>query len=143
MDILRLKNKDIKDLERKTVLGIVIAEPGAMGDPGGFDIICEKDGGIVIYKNNYVYGNFDSDAFLKHMRLSELQLGDEQNIPKGWKWLYFGAGNHMVVRKKLGKLICDKYGGTHRGAAYVNRFIDAEEYVTTGKLSPWDENQDY
>ena len=100
--ISEICNSDLKKETFKDAQFIMIAEGGAMGEPGA---VCIVTAGGNIFHCNYVYGD---------VKLSELtdtipvlkawdagMFGEYSSVPDGWHCEYLGAGNHLLIRNDV------------------------------------------
>ena len=105
MDIIQINTDDIATLHYEEIMVFMLAECGAMGEPGAVNIITQEDQGPHIYHANYCFGDFDMDKLAEVF--TPLQtfncgiFGDVSGIASGWNHVYLGAGNHLLVRDKL------------------------------------------
>ncbi len=78
-----------------------IAEDGAMGSPGDVTIITKHG---ECFNFNYILSDISfNDILTLFPPLNEFEsfLGDVFSIPKGWKHIYMGAGNHLLVSDEI------------------------------------------
>ena len=104
-----LCNADLNKAVFKNVMFFALAESGAMGEPGGV-LFYVKSGEL--YHMNYIYGDVNMDKVEKLFPvLSECKFGTfgiDSLIPEGWKYLYMGAGNHLIVNGSVFEKFIDK-----------------------------------
>lgn len=102
MQIYEMNTKDIKKLRYKDIMFFMLAEGGAMGEPGAINIITKGINGIQVLHANYCYGDFDMDKLAEVF--TPLQtfdcgiFGNVSGVAPGWNHAYLGAGNHLLVR---------------------------------------------
>lgn len=105
MQIYEMNTKDIKKLHYKGIMFFMLAEGGAMGEPGAVNIICNSKHGVQVLHANYCYGDFDMDKLAEIF--TPLQtfdcgiFGDVAGVAPGWHHVYLGAGNHLLVRDSV------------------------------------------
>ena len=107
---LDLCNADINKAVFKNVIFFSIAESGAMGEPG--DVLFYVKSGE-LYHFNYIYG----DVNIKKVEemfpvLTECKfgiLGINSQVPKGWKYISLGMGNHLIMKENVYELFMDKF----------------------------------
>lgn len=97
-----LCNADLNQATFKNVVFFALAEPGAMGNPGGI-LFYVKSGEL--YYMNYMYTDVDIKKVEKLFpTLAECDFGMseiESNVPVGWKYVYMGMGNHLIMREEV------------------------------------------
>ena len=98
-------NADIAKLQYDDIMVVALGESGAMGEPGALNIICKKRGKVKAYHVNFCYGDFDMDkfaqAFIPLQTFDCGVFGDVSGVAEGWKHIYMGAGNHLLVRDTI------------------------------------------
>lgn len=117
LDEERIEKEEIDSMlciDIESVLVVHFADAGAQGEPGCFEIICCTENGVKVLHGNYVYGKIKIDEIfekLPMLRSLDSRTGDlpypfggRVNIPRGWKYMYMGAMNHLFCRD----LIADK-----------------------------------
>lgn len=76
----------------------MFAESGAMGEPGCITWFL-GDGSQ--YHGNYCFGDVEltklEKAFPVFAECSFGILGPASQVPEGWKYVYLGMGNHLIV----------------------------------------------
>jgi hypothetical protein len=79
------------------IVAFSFAQPGAMGVPGGVEII-DSDGWL--YQTNWCDGDLSLDHLLEVVPvLKDCKIGvSGHRAPEGWAPVYLGAGNHLTVR---------------------------------------------
>lgn len=112
-----IKIEEITDLERldiNEIIAVHFAEAGAQGDPGCVEIIYYPYSGPQLLYGNYVNGNLRMEEAVKKLPvLRSLDIIREclypfqikEPIPKGWKYMYMGALNHIFARDFLAERI--------------------------------------
>lgn len=102
MQIYEMNTKDIKKLRYKDIMFFMLAEGGAMGEPGAVNIITKGKNDIQILHANYCYGDFDMDklaeVFIPLQTFDCGIFGNVSGVAPGWNHVYLGAGNHLLVR---------------------------------------------
>lgn len=101
MQICQIGTADIKHLHSKDIRMVMLAESGAMGEPGVVVIVEKQKSGVRVSHANYCYGDFDMDKFAKVFTpLQTLDcglFGCATGIASGWHHVDLGAGNHLLV----------------------------------------------
>lgn len=102
MQIYEMNTKDIKKLHYKDIMLFMLAEGGAMGEPGAVNIITKGKNDIQILHANYCYGDFDMDklaeVFIPLQTFDCGIFGNVSGVAPGWNHVYLGVGNHLLVR---------------------------------------------
>lgn len=96
-----LTNKSAASLSVNDVYFVSISESGAMGDSGVITVISLENKQIVVRKGNFVSGKIDLNTFKKAFPPLSNYSFDEPESPLGWKLVYMGAGNHLLVRQNV------------------------------------------
>lgn len=131
MNTLPVKKNDLNKTFFSDVLFFMIAEGGAMGEPGAVKFI-KEDGNL--YSFNYVFGDYKYEDIVKAFpplgKCSFGLFGIESHVPDGWEYVNLGMGNHLIVKTsvypKFKKLI-SKYQSM--GEVYQNWIKHAEEIM--------------
>lgn len=101
MQICQIGTADIKHLHSKDIRMVMLAEGGAMGEPGAVVIVEKQKSDVRISHANYCYDDFDMDKFAKVFTpLQTLDcglFGRATGIAPGWHHVDLGAGNHLLV----------------------------------------------
>lgn len=101
MQICQIGTADIKHLHSKDIQMVMLAEGGAMGEPGAVVIVEKQKSGVRISHANYCYDDFDMDKFARVFTpLQTLDcglFGRATGIVPGWHHVDLGAGNHLLV----------------------------------------------
>ena len=101
MQICQIGTADIKHLHSKDIQMVMLAEGGAMGEPGAVVIVEKQKSDVRISHANYCYDDFDMDKFAK--MFTPLQtfdcglFGHATSIAPGWHHVDLGAGNHLLL----------------------------------------------
>lgn len=101
IQICQIGTEDIKHLHGKDIRMVMLAEGGAMGEPGAVVIVEKQKGGVRVSHANYCYESFDMDKLAKVF--TPLQafdcglFGHATGIASGWHHVGLGAGNHLLV----------------------------------------------
>ena len=101
MQICQIGTADIKHLHSKDIQMVMLAEGGAMGEPGAVVIVEKQKSDVRISHANYCYDDFDMDKFAK--MFTPLQtfdcglFGHATGIAPGWHHVDLGAGNHLLL----------------------------------------------
>ena len=107
---LDLCNADINKAVFKNVMFFSIAEGGAMGEPGGVLFYVESG---ELYHFNYVYGDVDIKKVEEMFpTLTECKFGlfgIDSQVPKGWKYVSLGMGNHLIMKENVYEQFMDKF----------------------------------
>lgn len=134
-----IKNNQINSINPKEVIAFKIAGDGAMGEPGEINIFINGADEITVARCNYVYGDFDIDAFLKFMEdkgekdFVACLISDK--IPKEWKHVYMGMGNNLCMRNAYFQQVQEKYADMIDSDIYGTYYSDMIEIMRTGKIS--------
>lgn len=100
--ISEICNSDLKKETFKDAQFIMIAEGGAMGEPGA---VCIVTAGGNIFHCNYVYGDVNlsklTDAIPVLKEWDAGMFGEYSSVPDGWHCEYLGAGNHLIIRNDV------------------------------------------
>ena len=118
-----------------------------MGESGAITVISLENKQIVIRKGNFVSGNIDLNTFKTAFPPRSNYSFDEPESPLGWKFVYMGAGNHLLVHQSVypdfekkikPKNPVSKVLGLLNGSAIVgtyNRWFEAAIYILNEKYS--------
>lgn len=91
-------NEDLKKAAFVSTQFIMIAEGGAMGEPG--TVLIVTAGGSV-FRCNYVFGDIDFRKLCRAIPILKNWdaglFGDYDETPNGWHCEYLGAGNHLLI----------------------------------------------
>lgn len=102
MQINQINTKDIESLQYEDIMFFMLAEGGAMGEPGAVNIIMTGEDGVQICHGNYCYGDLDmdklADVFIPLQTFNCGIFGQASGIAPGWNHISLGAGNHLLVR---------------------------------------------
>ena len=94
--IYQICNEDLKKAAFTNAQFIMIAEGGAMGEPGAVNIVTA---GGSVFHCNYVFGDIDFRKLCKAIPvLKDWEVGmfdDYEESLNGWRGGYLGAGNHV------------------------------------------------
>ena len=97
-----MRKNELTSNTLKDTLFFSLAEGGAMGEPGGINVITSDK---KMYHFNYVYG--DTDITTIQMAFPTLEkcefgmFGIDSKVPKGWNYVNLGAGNHLIVADSI------------------------------------------
>ena len=133
---IELKKDDIKKELFTNIAFMSVAEPGAMGAPGEI-IIYNMDGKS--YYFNYVYDEINVEVIHKAIPIiKECYFSfAKKKYPDGWKFMYLGFGNNLLIREELyanfSKLIgdvspADAYGKWEEAAEEILKEINGGVY---------------
>ncbi|MBR2861326.1 MAG: hypothetical protein IKB86_05765 [Clostridia bacterium] len=102
MKKVELEQKDLEEKQFYKILFFMIAEGGAMGEPGAINFITD-DG--TLYHLNYVFGGFNIQDVIKAFpMIAECEFGlfgFDSKVPKDWNYVNLGMGNHLIVKTKV------------------------------------------
>lgn len=117
-----LCNADLNKATFKNVMFFSLAEPGAMGEPGGI-LFYVKSGEL--YHLNYVYADVDIKKVEKFFpTLTECHFGIfgiDSEVPEGWKYISLGMGNHLIMRDEVYQEFMDEFPEeTESSIIYMN-----------------------
>lgn len=97
--IIEISIENLKSIPLEDVRFIMMAEGGAMGEPGAVYIVADGDN---VFHCNYVYHDIkfsDIEEALPMLKESKFGLfGIDSITPKGWNYVNLGMGNHLIVR---------------------------------------------
>ena len=134
MKIIELERENLNKEFFENVLFFMIAEGGAMGEPGAIKFI-KTDGNL--YHLNYVFGDFKIEEVLVAFPvLGECDFGMfgmDSKIPEGWNYVNLGMGNYLIVKSEVFppfKKLIRKYKSA--GEVYQN-WIDHADYIINSK----------
>ena len=94
--ITEIKNQDLKKKAFINAQFILMAEYGAMGEPGKILIITS---GGSIFHGNYYMGDIDFDRLCRSVPV--IKAWSDDILPDNWAYQYLGAGNHLLIRKDV------------------------------------------
>ncbi len=96
-DIIEITESNYKGYCGIDIAAFSFAQPGAMGEPGGVEII---DAQGWFYHTNYCYGDISYEQLLEVVPvLKDCKIGIAgQQVPEGWKAVYLGFGNHLTIK---------------------------------------------
>lgn len=102
MKKIELAKKDLtKELSEK-IWFFMLAEGGAMGEPGGVKFITSDGKG---YSFNYIYSDItieDVKEFFPVIdKCSFGMFGEGSVVPEGWHYVNLGCGNHLIVSNEI------------------------------------------
>ena len=96
-DCIEITESNYKGYCAIDIVAFLFAQPGAMGDPGGVEII---DAQGWFYHTNYCYNGVSYDQLTEIVPiLKDCKIGIVgQQVPEGWKAVYLGFGNHLIIK---------------------------------------------
>lgn len=100
-EIIKLTKDNYKDYQLNEVVALSIAESGAMGEPGNFEIVTNKG---EVYIANPLYDSISLQAvfefcpILFHIRIGTMGCISK---PNGWQYLYLEFGNHLFINDSI------------------------------------------
>ena len=100
---VEIDEKNIKEIKYEDVAFYKEAEGGAMGEPGGVEIVMQNG---KFYHTNIGMKNTVFNNLLKNLfpfENLELCLEFASNVPKNFKWYNLGYGNYLFVNQKIVK----------------------------------------
>ena len=139
------KLENTKVPAEQSILAIHYADGGAQGYSGDVRILYDTGWNVRILSGNYAYGSLDLDdltyklPILSCLTETGYQRGKPYSllprVPHGWKYLYMGALNHLIIRDEiwgLAKEFLDSVlhvgGQTYQLFDAVFWFCNAKEY---------------
>ena len=136
MKKFELSQKDLKEKQFNNILFFMLAEGGAMGEPGAINFITDDDN---LYHLNYVFGGFKIEEIIKKFPLlAECEFGlfgIDSKVPAGWHYVNLGMGNHLIVKSEVypmfSKLISNYKSP---GQIYQNWVKHAKSVINTKNL---------
>lgn len=96
-EIIEITESNYKGYCGIDIAAFSFAQPGAMGEPGGVEII---DSQGWFYHTNYCYGDISYEQLLEIVPVLKdfkIETFDHQ-VPEGWKAVYLGFGNHLTIK---------------------------------------------
>lgn len=96
-DCIEITESNYKDYCSLDIVAFLFAQPGAMGDPGGVEII---DAQGQYYHTNYCYNGVSYDQLMEIvpvLKVCKIGIVNHQT-PEGWKAIYLGFGNHLTIK---------------------------------------------
>lgn len=94
-----VKKEDLKNIPLGEVHFIMMAEGGAMGEPGAVYIVTDCGD---VFHCNYVYEDIkysEIEEALPMLKECEFGLfGIDSTTPEGWNYVNLGMGNHLIVK---------------------------------------------
>ena len=96
-DIIEITESNYKGYCGIDIAAFSFAQPGAMGEPGGVEII---DAQGCFYHTNYCNGDISYEQLLEIVPVlkdCKIETFDHQ-VPEGWKAVYLGFGNHLTIK---------------------------------------------
>lgn len=135
MQIYQIGTGDIKNLCYRDIVLVMLAEGGAMGEPGAVVIVEKQIHNVRVSHANYCCGDFDMDKFAKIF--PPLQtfncglFGNVSGIPRGWRHVDLGAGNHLLVRKGIYPEFAARTAGMSPPEIYQNYLEIGAEILMT------------
>ena len=96
-DTIKITESNYKDYCAIDIVAFLFAQPGAMGDPGGVEII---DAQGQSYYTNYCYNGISYDQLVEvvpDLKNSKIGIVGHQ-VPEGWNAIYIGYGNHLTIK---------------------------------------------
>ena len=99
--IKKLTRDNYKECTGLDIVAFSSAAPGAMGDAGAIEVVTTK--GEVYYANPFYEDIEMEQVFEVCPPLSECRFGVFGGgvIPEGWKTIYLGFGNHLVLHESI------------------------------------------
>lgn len=129
--ITSIGNEDLKRKNLKDAEFIMIAESGAMGEPGAVYIV--KSDGKTLYCN-YAYGGIHIKKLFQALPvLQECDFGifgNAASIPEGWNYVYLGAGNHLLIKDDAYGQFCKYVKIDEDPSEIYARWLDAAFKIT-------------
>lgn len=97
MTRIEITESNWKDYCSIETVAFSIAQPGAMGEPGGVEII---DAQGQVYHTNYCWDGLPYEYLLAIVPdLGDCKFGVMgHQAPEGWVAVYLGMGNHLTIR---------------------------------------------
>ena len=100
-NVKKLTRENYKGCTGLDIIAFSSAAPGAMGDAGAVEVVTSK--GEVYYANPFYEDIEMEQVFQVCPPLSECRFGVFGGgvIPEGWKTVYLGFGNHLVLHESI------------------------------------------
>ena len=125
-----LCNSELTQLTFVDVMFLSFTEGGAMGEPGA--ILFFVKGGE-FYHLNYVYGDVDlkkvKELFPVPGECEFAMFGTGSIVPKGWKYVDLGKGNHLIVNDEVYNLLKKELGDVKSPPEVYGKWIEVAEEV--------------
>lgn len=130
---IELKNGDIRKELFEDMAFMSVAEPGAMGAPGEM-IIYNMDGKSYCF--NYVYDDIDPEIITEAIPVANecVFTFTTKNYPKGWKFMYLGFGNNLLIKEELYDNFSKMIGNVSPAEAYGKWEETAEKILEDKKM---------
>ena len=127
---IELQNNDLNIDVFKDILFFSFAEGGAMGEPGGVRFFVKSG---ELYHLNYVYGDIELSKVKECFPvLGECvfgMFGRNSKVPKDWKYVDLGMGNHLIVRKEIFALFKELLGEVEAPSEAYQKWMPTAEAV--------------
>lgn len=96
-EIIEITESNYKGYCEIDMVAFSFAQPGAMGEPGGVEII-DAEGWF--YHTNYCYNGISYEQLMEVVPvLKDCKIGIAgHQVPEGWKAVYLGFGNHLTIK---------------------------------------------
>jgi hypothetical protein len=111
-----------------------IAEGGAMGEPGAVYFYV-KDG--TSYHFNYLFGEVPlekiADCFPVFASCSFGMFGSGSRAPKGWRYVYLGAGNHLIINAAVYQEFLKRIPKNEEPSIVYMKWMQAADEILAGE----------
>lgn len=95
--IIEITESNYKDYRSIDIVAFSFAQPGAMGEPGGIEIIDEQGR---FYHTNYCWEGISYEHLCEvvpALKGCKFEVLGHQ-APEGWEAVYLGMGNHLTIK---------------------------------------------
>jgi hypothetical protein len=150
MEKIDLCNAELESSLFENVKYFMITEGGAMGTPGEITVLTAEN---KYYRMNYLYGDIDLNklgaVFPVFKQCDFGMFGATSGVPDDWKYVYLGAGHHLLVEKSIFNDFAaivgdvDNSGGYDWFHAAVETLVKRRQFIMKGKNKRDYENKKY
>ena len=95
--IIEITESNYKGYRSINIVAFSFAQPGAMGEPGGIEIIDEQGR---FYHTNYCWEGISYEHLCEvvpALKDCKFEVFGHQ-APEGWEAVYLGMGNHLTIK---------------------------------------------
>ena len=96
-ELIEITEFNYKDYRSIDIVAFLFAQPGAMGEPGGIEIIDEQGR---FYHTNYCWEGISYEHLCEvvpALKGCKFEVLGHQ-APQGWEAVYLGMGNHLTIK---------------------------------------------
>ena len=94
---IEITESNYKDYGSLDIAAFLFAQPGAMGEPGGVEILDVQG---CCYHTNYCWKGISYEQLCEVvpvLKESKISIVGHQ-VPEGWVAVYLGMGNHLTIK---------------------------------------------